>query len=274
MAFSRLSAPGFSALRFPIRSPKTCHWSWPIDASARSRSSIWTMSEIIAIGGGGFLAEPRNYALEKYILDQTHKDRPKVLMIATARGDDAEYVSKFHAAFAALGARTQHLSFFDRTPDLRSVVLAQDAVFVGGGNTKSMLAVWREWGLPDVLRLAHASGIVLGGQSAGAICWFEQGVTDSWADRLRPLDCLGLLSGSCCPHYDGEAERKPAYHSMVQSGELKAGYAIEDAVAAHFRDGHLERVVSKKAGAKAYYVSAEAGTVKEEALEATLLPAS
>jgi dipeptidase E len=230
------------------------------------------MSNIIAIGGGGFLAEPRNYALEKYMLDQTGKERPRVLMIPTARGDDAEYVAKFHAAFGELGARTQHLPLFDRTPDLSSLLLAQDAIFVGGGNTKSMLAVWREWGLPEVLKQAYDSGIVLGGQSAGAICWFEQGVTDSWADRLHPLDCLGFLSGSCCPHYDGEAERRPAYHTLMQSGQVKPGYAIEDAVAAHFRNGRLERVVSKRAGAKAFYVSADAGTVTEEALEVMLLP--
>jgi peptidase E len=230
------------------------------------------MSDIIAIGGGGFLAEPRNHALEKYILDQTGKDRPNVLMIATARGDDADYVERFHAAFGAMGAITQHLPFFHRTPDLQSMVLAQDAVFVGGGNTKSMLAVWREWGLPEVLRLAHESGVVLGGQSAGAICWFERGVTDSWADRLRSLDCLGFLAGSCCPHYDGEIERRPAYHAMVQSGEAPPGYAIEDGVAVHFRRGRLERVVSKKDGAKAYYVSADAGSVEERPLEVTLLP--
>ncbi len=228
--------------------------------------------DIIAIGGGGFLAEPRNYALEKYILDQTGKERPNVLMISTARGDDAEYVAKFHSAFGELGARTQHLPLFHRTPDLRPLLLAQDAIFVGGGNTKSMLAVWREWGLPEALKRAYDSGIVLGGQSAGAICWFEQGVTDSWADRLRPLDCLGFLSGSCCPHYDGEAERRPAYHTLMQSGQVKPGYAIEDAVAAHFRNGRLERVVSKKAGAKAFHVSADGGTVTEETLEVLLLP--
>lgn len=232
------------------------------------------MSNIIAIGGGGFLAEPRNSALEKYILDQTGKERPNVLMIPTARGDNADYVAKFHAAFSALGAKTQHLPFFDRTPDLRSLILAQDAIFVGGGNTKSMLAVWREWGLPQLLEEAYESGIVLGGQSAGAICWFEQGVTDSWADRLRPLDCMGFLAGSCCPHYDGEVERRPAYHALVKSGDLKAGYAIEDAVAAHFRNGHLERVVSKKHGARAYYVSVDEGIMKEEPLEVTLLPPS
>jgi dipeptidase E len=230
------------------------------------------MSSIVAIGGGGFLAEPRNYALEKYILEQTRKERPSVLMIATARGDDAEYIARFHAAFGELGAKTHHLPFFHRTPDLRSVVLSQDAIFIGGGNTKSMLAVWREWGLPELLQTAHQSGIVLGGQSAGAICWFEQGVTDSWADRLRPLDCMGMLPGSCCPHYDGEIERRPAYHALIRSGGIAPGYAIEDAVAVHFRDGRLERVVSKKTGATAYYVTVDAGTVKEDPLEATLLP--
>jgi peptidase E len=235
-------------------------------SSARQRN-------IIAIGGAGFLAEPRNYALEKYLLDQTGKERPSVLMIPTARGDDAEYVAKFHAAFGELGAATRHLPFFHRTPDIRPLVLAQDAIFVGGGNTRSMLAVWREWGLPELLKEAYESGIVLGGQSAGAICWFEQGVTDSWADRLRPLECLGLLPGSCCPHYDGEPERRPAYHALVQSGEMKPGYAIEDAVAAHFRNGRLERVVAKKAGAKAYHVSVDAGTIRETPLDVTWLPA-
>jgi peptidase E len=229
------------------------------------------MSNIIAIGGGGFLAEPRNYALEKYILDQTGKEQPRVLMIPTARGDDAEYVARFYAACADLGAHVQHLTFFHRTPDIRALVLSQDAVFVGGGNTRSMLAVWREWGLPQVLKEAYQSGIVLGGQSAGAICWFEQGVTDSWADRLRPLECMGFLSGSCCPHYDGEAERRPAYHALVADGSLTPGYAIEDAAAVHFRNGRLERVVSKKAGAKAYYVSIDANAIHERALDATLL---
>lgn len=231
------------------------------------------MSDIIAIGGGGFLAEPRNLALEHYLLEQTRKERPSVLMIPTARGDDAEYVAKFHAACVELGATPQVLPFFHRTPDLRSLILSQDAIFVGGGNTKSMLAVWREWGLPQLLRTAHEKGIVLGGQSAGAICWFEQGITDSWADRLRPLECMGMLAGSCCPHYDGEVERRPSYHALLKSGEVKAGYAIEDAVAVHFRHGRLERAVSKRAGAKAYYVSLDKGSVNERALDMTLLPA-
>ena len=230
------------------------------------------MANIIAIGGGGFLAEPRNLALEKYILEQTGKDRPRVLMIPTARGDDADYVAKFHAACRELGATSQDLPFFHRTPDIRSLVLEQDAIFVGGGNTRSMLAVWREWGLPEVLKEAYDAGIVLGGQSAGAICWFEQGVTDSWADRLRPLECMGFLAGSCCPHYDGEVERRPAYHALIARGVLKPGYAIEDAVAVHFKNGRLERVVSKKPSAKAYRVSVDDGEIREMPLAVTPLP--
>jgi len=230
------------------------------------------MSDIIAIGGAAFSGEPRNLALDKYILDRAGKTRPRVLMIPTATGDNAEYVAKFYAAYAVLDARPAHLPLFHRTPDVRQLVLAQDVVFVGGGNTKSMLAVWCEWGLPEILMEASASGIVLAGVSAGAICWFEQGVTDSFADRLRPLACMGFLPGSCCPHYDGEVERRPAYHSLILEGHIQPGYAIEDGVAAHFRNGKLERIVSKKEGSRAYYVSVEEGKIKEEALAPTQLP--
>jgi dipeptidase E len=229
------------------------------------------MSEIIAIGGAAFSGEPRNLALDKYIIDQTGKDRARVLLIPTARGDEGEYVATFYAACETLGVKASHLPFFGRTPNLRELVLSQDAVFVGGGNTKSMLAVWKEWGLPQILKEALESGIVLGGVSAGAICWFEQGVTDSWAGVLRPIDCMGWLAGSCCPHYDGETERRPAYHSLLLEGRIKPGYAVQDGVAAHFKDGRLERVVTKIPGSTAYYVSATAGEISEQPLEAMLL---
>ena len=187
-------------------------------------------------------------------------------MIATARGD-AAVTSRDSTRLGELGAETAHLSFFHRTPNLRDLVLSQDVIYVGGGNTKSMLAVWREWQLPELLVEAYHSGIVMSGQSAGAICWFQHGVTDSWADRLRPLDCLGILPGSCCPHYDGEVERRPAYHALIRSGDLPAGYAIEDGVAVHFKNGTFERVVSKRGGSQAYYVCVENGQVTERALE-------
>ena len=229
------------------------------------------MSEIIAIGGAAFSAEPRNLALEKYIIDQTGKDRPKVLLIPTARGDDSAYVAKFYAACASLDVRAAHLPFFARTPGVRDLVLSQDVVFVGGGNTKSMLAVWQEWDLPQILREASASGILLGGVSAGAICWFEQGVTDSWEGALHPIECMGWLPGSCCPHYDSELNRRPAYHSLLMEGKIMPGYAIDDGVAAHFKHGKLERVVTKIEGSRAYYVSIAGDKISEDPLEAELL---
>jgi len=229
------------------------------------------MFDIIAIGGAAFSAEPRNLALDRYVLEQSRKPRPRVLLIPTARGDSSEYIAKFYAAYTALDARPSHLPFFERTPALRELVLSQDVIFVGGGNTKSMLAVWRDWELPKLLQEAAAAGAVLGGVSAGAICWFDHGVTDSWAGALRPLKCMGWLRGSCCPHYDGEIERRPAYHGLLLKGEIEPGYAIEDGVAIHFRNGSRERVVTKRQGAKAYYVSVEGGHVHEEALDAVLL---
>jgi dipeptidase E len=229
------------------------------------------MSHIIAVGGAGFSAEPRNLALDRYILDLTGKPRPRVLFIPTATGDSDPLIVKFFDAYAQLDAKPSHLRFFGRTPDLRRAILAQDVVYVGGGNTKSMLAVWRDWHLPEILEEASASGCVLAGVSAGAICWFEQGVTDSWDDRLRPLDGLGFIDGSCCPHYDGEAERRPSYRALIQERKIKPGYAIEDGVAAHFAGGTLERVVTNRDGARAYFVSAGPAGVTEDPLPVTLL---
>jgi peptidase E len=144
-------------------------------------------------------------------------------------------------------------------------------IFIGGGNTKSMLAVWRDWGVPEILREAWESGIVLTGVSAGAICWFEQGVTDSWAGGLRPIDGLGFLPGSCCPHYDGEADRRPSYHRLLSSGEIAAGIAIEDWTGVHFVGTNLHRVVTSKCGARAYSMRAVYGSVQEVPLPVEVL---
>lgn len=222
--------------------------------------------QIIALGGGGLATEPEDLSLERYILAQTHVSEPAVAFLPTASGDADSSIVRFYSAYVRLSCRPSHLSFFRRTPDLRSYLLAQHVIYVGGGNTKSMLAVWREWGLPALLREAWESGIVLAGVSAGAICWFEQGVTDSFANQLRVLDCLGFLPGSCCPHYDGEAERRPSYHRLLCNGEIAPGYAIDDGVALHFLDHEVHRVVSARQGATAYRVRATNGSVQEETL--------
>ena len=138
---------------------------------------------------------------------------------------------------ATLDCRATHLSLVQPpTADLAAFVLEQDAIYVGGGNTRSLLALWREWGLDVALRAAYERGTVLGGISAGMICWFEYGITDSVPGALSPLRCLGWLPGTACPHYDGEAERRPAFHRLLAEGAVPAGYAADDGAALHFVD--------------------------------------
>ena len=224
--------------------------------------------QIIAIGGGGLSSDPNDLVLDRYVLAQAGVPEPKVAFVPTASGDADSYLVRFYAAFSGLRCRPSCLPLFRRTPELRTYLLAQNIIYVGGGNTKSMLAVWREWGLPELLQEAWTSGIVLAGVSAGAICWFEQGVTDAFADRLRVLPCLGLLPGSCCPHYDGEVERRPTYHELLQRGEIKPGIGIDNHVGVHFLDTEIHQVVSSRQGATAYRVSLRGREVSEEPLPA------
>ena len=215
--------------------------------------------------------DPENPSLDRSILEQARTSRPAVSFLPTASGDADAYLVKFYAAFSELDCRPSHLSLFKRTPTLRSYLLAQDVIYVGGGNTKSMLAVWRDWGIPGLLREAWESGIILAGISAGAICWFEHGVTDSFAGKLAALDCLGFLRGSCCPHYDGEPERRPALYELLLKGEISPGFAIDDGVAIHFVDDEIHRVVVSRPNANAYRVRAANGSVKEEPLRSSTL---
>ena len=172
---------------------------------------------IIAIGGGGFGANPGQGIIEKYILKQTKKKNPKICFIPTATGDNEAYKVNFYSTFTNLNCCPSHLDFFKRTPDLNELILNQDAIFVGGGNTKSMLAVWKEWGLDKILKKAYLNGTVMSGVSAGAICWFQNGITDSWASNLKMMPCLNFIKGTCCPHYDEEPERKPAVKKLLLS---------------------------------------------------------
>jgi dipeptidase E len=219
--------------------------------------------QIIPIGGGGFYRDSENLALEKYVVAQSGAEHARVCFVPTASGEPDHYLSSFYAAFLKLGCQPSVLSFFKRTPDLHSFLLNQDVIFVGGGNTKSLLAVWRDWGVVDILRQTWESGVVLTGVSAGAICWFEQGLTDSFSDQLRPLECLGFIPGSCCPHYDGEPQRRPSYHQLLTSEEIRAGVAIEDWTGVHYIGKEIHRVVSSKRGARAYSMRAVYGSVQE-----------
>ena len=229
---------------------------------------------IAAMGGGGFSMEPRNRRLDLWLLSLTRRKRPRVLFVPTASGDARSYVARFHRAFAAHHCTPAHLDLFHRKlVDLRTHLLAQDLIYVGGGNTANMLAVWQVHGVDRILREAWQSGVVLCGLSAGAICWFESGVTDSFGTALQPLaGGLSLVPGSFCPHYDGEASRRPAYRQLVASGKLSPGHAADDGVALLFEGSSLADVVTSRRGRSGYRMERARGDGRETPLPARLLP--
>jgi dipeptidase E len=230
------------------------------------------MKQIIAMGGGGFSMEPENPLLDRYILNLSEKDKPNVCFIPTASGDSQGYIDRFYHYFEKESASPSHLSLFKpHTSDLESYILKKDIIYVGGGNTKNLLVLWKEWGLDKILRIAWEKGIILAGLSAGSICWFEEGVTDSVLGELTSLPCLGFLKGSNCPHYDGESERRPSFHRLIRNGEIMEGIAADDGIALHYKDDKLYRVVSSRPYAKAYSVKQEDFEIVEETLHPVYL---
>jgi len=204
--------------------------------------------------------------MRAYILGLTGKERPRVLSVPTAMGDDDWAIANFFEYHVAV-AEASVLRVFPWPPEkLRELVLSQDAIFVGGGNTANMLAIWRVYGIDELLREAWEQGIVLYGGSAGMICWFEAGVTDSYGPQLEGMDCLGFLPGSACPHYDGEELRRPRYRELVDGG-FPEGIAAEDGVGLHYVGTELAEIVTCRPGATAYRVTREG----EERLDARAL---
>jgi dipeptidase E len=211
------------------------------------------MRQIIAMGGGGFSMEEENPLLDEYILSQSNNTKPKVCFVPTASGDADGYIEQFYRCFAKFECESNHLSLFRGAPtNLAEFVSEQDIFYVGGGSTRNLLILWREWGLDNLIRSAYANGAILTGLSAGSICWFEQGLTDSIPGKLSALECLGIIPGSNSPHYDSGVHRRPRYHELLKEGSIKDGYAAEDGVALHYIDEKLHTVVSSRENARAY----------------------
>ena len=227
--------------------------------------------QIIAIGGGGFGRNPKHNKIEKYILDQTHKEYPKVLFLPTASAEDSRYIVNFYSCFSKLNCEPAHVTLFDRTPRLDGLFNQADVIYVGGGNTKSMLAVWKEWKIDKLINKAYHRGTVLAGVSAGAICWFEQGITDSWVSNLNVLDCLGFLPGMCCPHYLEEKDRQPSVHEFVKNGKSMPGHCIDGGAAVHFKNEKYDRTLSFYPDGKAFYVEFKNEEVIETELSSIML---
>jgi peptidase E len=210
---------------------------------------------IVAIGGGGFGREPYDSRLDDYLLSLVDKPRPKIALLPQATAERKDYIVRFFEAYAHR-AQATWISLFDRSNlDLRSTLLSQDLIFVGGGNTANMLAIWRVHGVDKILSDAWRAGIVLCGGSAGANCWFESSVTDSFGPQLAPLhDGLAFLPGSFCPHYDSEVLRRPVFQELVTQHVLPSGFAADDGVALTFRDTEFCEAVSTSLDANAWRV--------------------
>jgi dipeptidase E len=227
-----------------------------------------TESCIVALGGGGFSMEPDNPRLDMYILSRARRTPPKVCYVPTASGDSESNIARFYDAYTVDRCLPSHLRLFNRKiQDLRPFILSQDIVYVGGGATSYMLAMWRLNGLDAIFREAWERGIVLSGVSAGALCWFEAGLTDSFGRPLRMLrDGLGLIAGSFCAHYDGEKDRRAAFQRAVAEGAVPPGIGADDGVALVYRGTDLFEIVSSRAAARAWRVEHTAEGVRETEL--------
>lgn len=220
--------------------------------------------QIVAIGGGGFGRNPGEGIIENYILNQSNAKNPNICFIPTATGDNEAYKNNYYATFTKLKCNPVHLDFFKRTPDLENLINEQDVIFVGGGNTKSMLAVWKDWGLDLILHEAYKNGVVMSGVSAGAICWFEQGITDSWAEDLVVMDCLGFIGGACCPHYDEEPQRKPSLNKFLTKKVLNSCYAVDGGCALHIQDEKVFKSVVFSKNKNSFLVELKDNKVAEK----------
>ena len=219
----------------------------------------------ILIAGGNY-----STAFIRYMALLTGKPRPKLLYLPTASADSATGVSVVSRC-APLNVEASHQdSFIASTRQARTweeVFLSVDGIVCSGGNTLNQQAIWKAQGIDAILRQAWDRGIVLGGASAGSLCWFEEGTTDSRPKELSKVECLGFLKGSHSPHYDAEPGRRPLYQKLILSGQMKPGYACDNDAGIYFEDNTVKRVVSTKPTSKVYYVSAEGGKIVEKVME-------
>jgi dipeptidase E len=228
--------------------------------------------QIVALGGGGFTRFYNDPKMCTYILELAGRATPKICFVPTASGDDAASIEFFYKMATRLGAKPSYLSLFEQPREpLESYVQRHDVIYVGGGNTRNMLILWRAWGLDGILRSAYERGVVLAGDSAGALCWFRGGVTDSYPSRYAQLGGLGWLRGSFCPHYDVEAKRKPIYRKLVRSGRLPGGYAADDHVGLHFVDERLCAILSSRREARAHRLFRKGGKLVEAVVKPDLV---
>jgi len=224
----------------------------------------------ILIAGGGF-----GTAFIRYMAELTGKDRPRLCYLPTASADRESGIIRWYENCAPLAVtptvQRSFISSYNMDQSWRDVLLSADGIVVSGGNTLNQQAIWRIQGIDEILREAWDRGIVLGGASAGSLCWFEEGTTDSRPQEVTRIECLGFLRGSHSPHYDAEAVRRPTYQRLIRSGELKPGYACDNDAGIYFVDNEVRRVVKTRDEASVYHVALEGGQIVETELPAEMI---
>jgi dipeptidase E len=229
-----------------------------------------TNAKKILIYGAGIISQ-----FLPYIKTLTRKNNPRMCLLPTALADNPFAINTWYEQCSQLGiqgfAQRMFISSYEQKQSFEEVLLSMDAILVSGGNTLNMMAIWKAQGVDLVLRKAWESGIILSGGSAGSLCWFEHGTTDSRPQAITTVECLGFIEGSHCPHYDSEKTRRPLYHAYIREKKLKPGYACDDRAAILFHDRTVHKVIALNDESNAYYVSLENGEIKEEQLTKEVL---
>jgi peptidase E len=224
----------------------------------------------ILIAGGGF-----GTTFIRYMADLTGKEKPRLCYLPTASADRDSGKIRWFQNCAELDVvpfvQDSFINSYSTRLSWEEIFLSMDGIVVSGGNTLNQQAIWKAQGIDEVLKRAWDQGIVLGGASAGSLCWFEEGTTDSRPIELTRVECLGFLRGSHSPHYDAEEQRRPTYHRLIQSGVLKPGYACDNDAGIYFEDNEVRRVVRTREGANCYFVDLVGGRVVEERLEGEMI---
>ena len=241
-----------------------------VSICTNGQDSAKNINKTIFITGGSF---GKPYIL--YVASLTNKTNPRICFVPTASADNANGIANWYANCEDLAVRPYVLrTFINSNPNQKTfeeIIMSMDAIIVGGGSTLNMMAIWKAQGIDTVFKKAYNKGIVLAGGSAGSLCWFTGGSTDSRPKELSLVECLGILNYSHSPHYHAEAARRPLYHNYILKGILKPGYACDDRAGLLFINGTMRKSVSLDSTSNNYFVSLVDGKIKEDLLPAEII---
>jgi peptidase E len=229
-----------------------------------------TPKQIIFAYGGEL-----NETFMKYIISLTNKTDPKICFLPTAGADNPYVIAYWYELCLKLPVKPSvQRMFINSSPEQNTFeqnLLSVDAIIVGGGNTLNMIAIWKAQGIDTVLMKAYKKGIVLAGGSAGSLCWFKSGISDSRPQKLSVVDCLGFINASHCPHFSSEPERRPLYEKLILNNKIMPGYAIDDQAGVLFQNGSFVKALSMNPENSVYFISVEKGKLREEKLKTEII---